>query len=234
MSYCVNCGVELEKGCTLCPLCDTPVINPREGHKPPDIPAYPEIVRIPKATQKRFSVFVISMVMLLPNIVLAVLDMFFFQTGNSAFVIGISMVAWLWFLFPFLWKKPIPVVILGIDALALIAFLKFCSLKTTTSPGWFNSLVLPVVITLWAICNVFIFWLRKPRSKTAKSIAAVIAINILSFVVEISLDMFYLGKLQVVVSPVVAACSVPLIIFFIALVKSRRLKAWVSRKFFVQ
>ena len=83
------------------------------------------------------------------------------------------------------------------------------------------------------ICNIFIFWLKKPRSKTSKTIAAVIAINILVFVVEVSLNMFYLGRLQVGVSLVVAACSVPLIIFFIALVKSRRLKAWVSRKFFV-
>ena len=233
MSYCVNCGVELEKGCPACPLCDTPVINPREVEKTPDTPAYPEIVRIPKATQKRFTVFVVSMVMLLPNIVLAVLDLMFWENGMTTMIFGASIVFWLWFLFPMLWKKPIPVVLLGIDALALIGFLKFCSLKTTTSPGWFNSLVLPVVITLWAICNVFIFWLKKPRSKTAKSIAAVIAINILSFVVEVSLNMFYFAKLQVGISLVVAACSVPLIIFFIVLVKSRRLRAWVSRKFFV-
>lgn len=233
MSYCVNCGVELEKGCQSCPLCDTPVINPREGHKPPDIPAYPEIVKIPKATQKRFTVFVISMVMLLPNIVLAVLDMAFLQSGAASFVFGASMVVWLWFLFPFLWKKPIPVVLLGIDALALIGFLKFCSLKTTTSPGWFGSLVLPVVITLWAICNVFIFWLKKPRSGTSKAIAGIIAANIMTFVVEICLNMFYNGKLQVGFSLIVTACSIPLIIFFIALVKSKRLKAWVSRKFFV-
>lgn len=233
MSYCVNCGVELEKGCPSCPLCDTPVINPREGHKPPDVPAYPEIVKIPKETQKRFTVFVISMVMLLPNIVLAVLDIAFWQSGVSSFIIGASMVAWLWFLFPFLWKKPIPVVLLGIDALALIAFLKFCSLKTTTAPGWFNSLVLPVVIALWAICNVFIFWLRKPRSKTSKTISAIIAADIMTFVVEICINMFYNGKLQVGISLVVTACSIPLIIFFVALVKSRRLKAWVSRKFFV-
>lgn len=233
MSYCVNCGVELEKGCPSCPLCDTPVINPREGQKAPDVPAYPEIVKIPKSTQKRFTVFVISMVMLLPNIVLAVLDMVFWQSGVSSFIIGASMVAWLWFLFPFLWKKPIPVVLLGIDALALIAFLKFCSLKTTTSPGWFSSLVLPVVIALWAICNVFIFWLRKPRGKNAKTIAAIIAVDIMTFVVEICINMFYNGKLQVGVSLVVTACSIPLIIFFVALVKSRRLKAWVSRKFFV-
>lgn len=233
MSYCVNCGVELEKGCPACPLCDTPVINPREVKNIPDTPAYPEIVKIPKPTQRRFTVFVISMVMLLPNIVLAVLDMVFWQNGASAFIFGASTVVWLWFLFPFLWKKPIPTVILGIDALALIGFLKFCSLKTTTSPGWFSSLVLPVVIALWAICNVFIFWLKKPRSKTSKTIAGIVAVNVMTFVVEICLNMFYNGKLQVGVSLVVTACFIPLIIFFIALVKSRRLKAWVSRKFFV-
>lgn len=30
MSYCVNCGVELDPSLTECPLCNTPVINPRE------------------------------------------------------------------------------------------------------------------------------------------------------------------------------------------------------------
>ena len=30
MSYCVNCGVELEKSIRKCPLCNTPVINPND------------------------------------------------------------------------------------------------------------------------------------------------------------------------------------------------------------
>ena len=30
MSYCVNCGVELDATLKDCPLCNTPVINPRE------------------------------------------------------------------------------------------------------------------------------------------------------------------------------------------------------------
>lgn len=30
MSYCVNCGVELDRSLRACPLCNTPVINPRE------------------------------------------------------------------------------------------------------------------------------------------------------------------------------------------------------------
>ena len=30
MSYCVNCGVELDKTCSVCPLCNTKVINPNQ------------------------------------------------------------------------------------------------------------------------------------------------------------------------------------------------------------
>ena len=30
MSYCVNCGVELDASAGECPLCNTPVYNPRE------------------------------------------------------------------------------------------------------------------------------------------------------------------------------------------------------------
>ena len=29
MSYCVNCGVELDATASVCPLCQTPVCNPR-------------------------------------------------------------------------------------------------------------------------------------------------------------------------------------------------------------
>ena len=30
MSYCVECGVELARDLKKCPLCDTPVLNPRQ------------------------------------------------------------------------------------------------------------------------------------------------------------------------------------------------------------
>ena len=41
MSYCVNCGVELDPSLTSCPLCNTPVVNPNETNtEKPDSP-YP-------------------------------------------------------------------------------------------------------------------------------------------------------------------------------------------------
>ena len=30
MSYCVNCGVELDATASFCPLCHTPVVNPNQ------------------------------------------------------------------------------------------------------------------------------------------------------------------------------------------------------------
>ena len=46
MSYCVNCGVELDASAKKCPLCDTPVYNPKapEPEKQPEKP-----VKQPKA-----------------------------------------------------------------------------------------------------------------------------------------------------------------------------------------
>ena len=34
MSYCVNCGVELEASLKRCPLCGTEIINPNERSVP--------------------------------------------------------------------------------------------------------------------------------------------------------------------------------------------------------
>ena len=43
MSYCVNCGVELEKSIKKCPLCQTPVINPKDLSKLKEIQSpFPE------------------------------------------------------------------------------------------------------------------------------------------------------------------------------------------------
>ena len=42
MSYCVNCGVELDPTASTCPLCHTPVVNPRQPvdtELPPTFPA---------------------------------------------------------------------------------------------------------------------------------------------------------------------------------------------------
>lgn len=232
MSYCVNCGVELEKGCAECPLCDTPVINPREKNTNEAKPVYPETVDIPKSLSKKYLVFVLSLILLIPNLVLLILNVFILDSGVVKYVIGGFAVAWIWFLFPFLWKKQIPVVSLAIDAIALLAYLYMFKHYGDES-GWYTLIVMPVVISLWAICNLFIFWLKKPRTKSLIAIALLSALSVMSFVIEICMNLFYNNRLEITVSLIITACSVSLIIFFAVMEKSRRLKAWMRRKFFM-
>lgn len=232
MSYCVNCGVELEKGCPSCPLCDTPVINPREKNTDTEKPVYPENLSIPKSLSKKYWVFVLSLVMLIPNLVLIILNALLFDSEVVKYIVGGFIVAWIWFLFPLLWKKPLPVILLAIDALALLSYLDMFKIYGDES-GWFSAIAMPVVIALWAICNLFIFWLKKPRSKPLIAIGVLGAVTVMSFVIEICMNMFYNGRLQIVISLVMTACCVSLMIFFAFLEKSRRLKAWAKRKFFM-
>ncbi|MBR2869598.1 MAG: hypothetical protein IKB88_11130 [Clostridia bacterium] len=232
MSYCVNCGVELEKACKACPLCDTPVINPREKSMDNEIPAYPTNLSIPKSTNKPYLCFVLSLIILIPSLVLIILNTVFFGNPVLKYIIGGFVVAWVWFLFPLLWKKPIPAVTVFFDAFTLMAyfwFYRFCGDDT----GWVYGIAFPTVICLWAIANLFLFWKRKPRSKSAISVAVLGAINVMTFVIEMTMSVFFLKKLQIVISLVMTACCVSLMIFFIVLEKSKRMKAWVQRKFFI-
>lgn len=232
MSYCVNCGVELEKGCPECPLCDTPVINPREKTSENDKFVYPETIIIPKSLSKKYWVFLISMIMLIPNLVMLILNAFIFENHVVPFISGGFAVAWIWFLFPLLWKKIMPMLILGIDALALLTYL-YAFEAFVGSSGWFAFVALPVVIILWALGNGFILLFKKTKRKSIRTAAVLGAINIISFVAEICASTFFLGKLQITISLVITACCLSLMIFFIVLAKSKRLDAWVSRKFFM-
>ena len=232
MSYCVNCGVELEKSCKACPLCDTPVINPKEKPDKKAIPAYPEDVSIPKSTKKLYISFVFSFAILIPSLVLIILNAFIFGNPVLKYIISGFVVAWIWFIFPLLWKKPIPSVLVAIDALALMAYFYLYRFGGDDS-GWVYGIAMPVVIILWAIVNIFLLWLRKKRSKSAISIAVLGAINVMTFVSEIAISLFLTNTPQIIVSLVMTACCVSLMIFFIVLEKSKRMKAWLERKFFL-
>lgn len=233
MSYCVNCGVELEKSCRECPLCDTPVINPREKIDDKQKPVYPDVVDIPKSLRRKYLVFVLSLIILIPNLVLLILNVLLLESSVIRYVIGGFAVAWVWFLFPFLWKKQIPVISIAIDAIALLAYLYMFE-HYEDGNLWYTKIVMPVVISLWAIVNIFIFWLRKPRAKGLIAIAALGSVSVMSFIIEFCIDVLFKGgSLDFTVSLILTACCVSLMVFFAVMEKSKRLKAWMQRKFFV-
>lgn len=233
MPYCVNCGVELEPSYKSCPLCDTEVIIPNKTKKDIDeATAYSRNFEIPKSTSKKYLAFVLSILMMIPNVVFLILDIFIWEGSVEKFIFAVSAVAWIWLVFPLIWKKPQPIIMLAIDILSLLLCI-YLFTDLTVKDAWFNSLAMPITISAWALAALFILWLRKPRTPSGKAIVGIVMANLMCYVVEICTVVYCNSRLQLWISLAVTAASVPIIIFIIALRKSRRLGAWAKRKFFM-
>ena len=95
MSYCVNCGVELDASATKCPLCDTPVYNPKapEPEKQPS-PFPKEKGQVEVVKRKDLGVL-LTVIVLATAVTCGLLNAFVFRSSLwSLAVIGIVLVLW--------------------------------------------------------------------------------------------------------------------------------------------
>ena len=154
MSYCVNCGVELDGCLDRCPLCHTEVINPA---KPPKAGKreHPYPSRIEKITDhidKKFLVSIAGVIMLIPAIVTLFCDLI--SGGGvswSIYVIGALALLFVCIFVPMLFKKPSVVLCMVFDAVMVAAYVYVICFAS--GGRWFLRLGLPIVV---ATCAVFI------------------------------------------------------------------------------
>ena len=71
MSYCVNCGVELDETLRRCPLCGTEVINPNQRSAPdPAARPFPsKVEQLERRAVRRFFTVMATLMLLIPPVV---------------------------------------------------------------------------------------------------------------------------------------------------------------------
>ncbi len=140
--YCVKCGVELANSETKCPLCGTAVFHPEiaknDGPKPYPARTEPE---------ERFSpagiLFVLSTIMLLAAFICLICDVSLNKRVVwSCFCVFGILLGWIFFILPFWFKKPSPIVFVPVDFACIILFLLYVDLKL--GGKWFLSFAFPV------------------------------------------------------------------------------------------
>ena len=106
MSYCVNCGVELDPSLKKCPLCNTPVINPNELEGLTYEPPFPT-VKGQVDPVKRKDLFLFTIVVLLAtSLSCLALNLFVYSRSLwSLFIIGICLVLFVFLLPAFIQNK---------------------------------------------------------------------------------------------------------------------------------
>lgn len=234
MSYCVNCGVELDETAKKCPLCSTPVINPNAEiieNKP--LP-YPERLDIPESVNRRFTAFMVSMAMLIPNIVCLLVNLLFYKDSMwTWWVNSTSLLVWALFVLPFLWKKARGWLTVGIDAAFLIGY-AYVFYYLEDSTGWFQYCALPIIVILAFLVGFIIEWRRYFKPEWPVLLITVFSeIIVASVSSELILRKYLQGMLSVKVSLIISACCVALIAFFATVATNKRLQHWMDRRFFV-
>ncbi len=157
MSYCVNCGVELDRSLKHCPLCSTPVINPNETEDTTVLPTYPieNAVTVVRKI-RRLSAILVSTVLLTALVLCPLCDYVITDRLTwSLYVIPSVLFVWLCAVPPILIRRNPFLICMTLDFAAAIIYLPVMNLLTTPRVNWFMEISLPILGYLFVVFVIF-------------------------------------------------------------------------------
>lgn len=242
MSYCVNCGVELDASARECPLCNTPVCNPRELEKlaassgsmekmvKPDAPFPEEKGQVETVKRKDLGIL-LSTVVLSTAVTCGLLNLFVFRgTRWSLAVIGACVLLWVTMIPLVIYTKQPIYVSLLYDGAATAIYLYILTFEIG-SKDWFLGLGLPITLLVTVIVELVTLCIRKlPRSFLTVSLYLFTGLGLLCLGLEILIDWYLAGKIALSWSAVVLTVCIVLDIAVITMLSRRRLRNAVRRR----
>lgn len=162
MSYCVNCGVELEKSQKRCPLCGTPVINPNESTENKTVPPYPtDNVVTAVRKMRHMTALLISIILLVPLILCPLCNFIISKSITwSIYSIMSVILGWFYIVPPILLKNNVILKCAWIDYFSTGVFLYGLNTIITPDKDWFSQIVLPLLSYLMAVILVYAVLVR--------------------------------------------------------------------------
>lgn len=234
MSYCVNCGVELHKSAEKCALCGTAVLNPKEvGKEKPESPFASE-AHIPQSVSRRFAAYVISMVLLIPNIVCLLFNATLFkETFWSLYIFATSILVWTVFVFPFFTKKPKPYLMWAFDTAAVIYYFHFFYAMSDAQSNWFLYVALPVVLTASLQMLIYMLWaIGKKRHIILKTLHLFIDFAIFSLISGLVISAGLSFKIAGIIGIIVFVSCLCIVAFLVYCYNSKTMRRYLSKRFF--
>lgn len=214
MSYCVNCGVELDQTTEVCPLCHTPVLNPRERvdrQSPKPFPTEKSEVSLPSKWELAL---LISSMLASMAVCCGVLNLLLpRETAWSLYVIGAAVMLWI-FLVPPLLRRGLSAVVQLLCDMGAVAAYVLAIAWNLAGMGWYLRLALPII--LWLGMILLVLTLRRHHSilTTITTILGMIGLFLVG--VELVCDWYFRKCWEpgwsLVVLVVMVALMIPLIV----------------------
>lgn len=231
MSYCVNCGVELETSLKTCPLCNTPVINPNHPAPETDETPYPASKGQVEVVKRKDLGILLSVVLSATSITCLLLNLLVFKGALWSFLVIGVCICLFFFAFPAViyTKTPIYLSLLA-DGIAVGLYLYLITYLTSSSE-WFFRLALPIVITVTLLIEIFTFLSRKlPFNILTASLYLFIEVPVLCVALELLIRHFLQNPLLITWSAVVLTVCAIIDITLITIISKKRLRNEVRRR----
>ena len=231
MSYCVNCWVELDGALEECPLCNTPVINPRalsKQKKPSPFPA--ENGAVETIRRKDLGILTTS-ILGATAVACGLLNLLVFTgVAWSLAVIGACLLVWV-MMIPLVIDSHQPIYLsLLFDGVAAGLYLFMLSFLTSDQ-GWMWGLGLPIVLLVTIIAELLTVCIRNlPSSFLTNALYVVNAVGLLCLGLEILIDLFVIEHIALSWSAVVLTVMVCVDAMLITVLSRRRLRNEVRRR----
>ena len=231
MSYCVNCGVELDETAKTCPLCNTPVINPKAIKNNKAIPPFPKEKDQVEEIQRADFGWLVSMVCLATAVTCGVLNWLAFNHNQwSLAVIGACVVLWVMLVPAVIYHRWPPYVYLLMDGAAVVLYLYLIA-RMIGKYRWFTDLGIPLVIVTVVVLEALTLAFRKlPRGILTRGLYLFTALGIMCVGYEIVIDRFRDKPIGLSWSAVVLVICIIVVIAIITTLSRRRLRNELRRR----
>ena len=234
MSYCVNCGVELDSSAKKCALCGTQVINPAKAQSEEKNTTAPFSAQahIPNTVKARFLASLISVIMLVPNMACLLVNLLILKGSFwSAHILSTSALIWVILVLPLFKKSHKAYFMLGFDTLAVGAY-TFLLMNAFGVSQWYVTCALPIIVLLSAMVLFYILWVRKKKRSGILKALAICAETALAFLFS-GLLLFFSGvPYAFEIGLIVFLCIVAVVGFLAYCYKSESMRNWLSKKLF--
>lgn len=231
MSYCVNCGVELDGALEECPLCNTPVINPRELASHRKASPFPEEKGTVETVRRKDLGILTTSILGAAAVACGVINLLVFTgVAWSLAVIGACLLVWVMMVPLVIDSRQSVYVYLLLDGVAAGLYLFMLSFLTS-GQKWLWGLGIPIVILVTAMAEALTVCIRHlPNSFLTNALYVVNVTGLLCLGLEILIDRYVAGQIALSWSIVVLAVVGSVDVVLVTVLSRRRLRNEVRRR----
>lgn len=231
MSYCVNCGVELDASIKACPLCKTPVINPNIIQNAETIFPFPKNKTVVETANRKDVGILLSSIFFAIAFVFGMLNLLVFSAVPwSVTIIGGCVLLWVITVPPILNRKQSGFVSILFDGVATMIYLYLISFLTGSN-AWLWEVAIPIVLWSIVVAELIMVCVKLfPVSFLSSALYCVSALGIYCVGLEMILDLFIQKKINLQWSTVVLSVCVIVVILLVTVLSRRRLRNEVRRR----